>query len=88
MSGHSPRRGFGCLLASAGQYFKPPTRLALVDQMVKCLSAMLETWVHSLGGEDPLEKEVATPPVFLPGEFHGQKRLVGQSPLGPKESDN
>ena len=60
MSGHSPRRGFGCLLASAGQYFKPPTRLALVAQMVKCLSAMLETWVRSLGGEDPLEKEMAT----------------------------
>ena len=28
--------------------------------MVKCLSAMLETWVRSLGGEDPLEKEMAT----------------------------
>ena len=32
----------------------------LVTQMVKCLSAMLETWVRSLGREDPLEKEVAT----------------------------
>ena len=32
----------------------------LVTQMVKCLSAMLETWVRSLGQEDPLEKEVAT----------------------------
>ena len=27
--------------------------------MVKCLSAMRETWVRSLGWEDPLEKEVA-----------------------------
>ena len=27
------------------------------------------------------------PPVFLPGEFHGQRSLVGYSPLGPKESD-
>ena len=26
-------------------------------------------------------------PVFLPGEFHGQRRLVGYSPWGPKESD-
>ena len=27
--------------------------------MVKCLSAMQETWVRSLGREDPLEKEMA-----------------------------
>ena len=29
-------------------------------QNVKNLSAMLETWVQSLGREDPLEKEMAT----------------------------
>ena len=29
-------------------------------QRVKHLSAMQETWVRSLGGEDPLEKEMAT----------------------------
>ena len=28
--------------------------------MVKCLPAMRETWVRSLGWEDPLEKEMAT----------------------------
>ena len=28
-------------------------------QMVKRLSAMPETWVRSLGWEDPLEKEMA-----------------------------
>ena len=32
----------------------------MVDQMVKRLPAMLETWVQSLGWEDPLEKEMAT----------------------------
>ena len=26
-------------------------------------------------------------PVFLPGEFHGQRSLAGYSPLGHKESD-
>ena len=26
-------------------------------------------------------------PVFLPGEPHGQRSLVGYSPRGPKESD-
>ena len=29
-------------------------------QMVKRLPAMWETWVRCLGGEDPLEKEMAT----------------------------
>ena len=29
-------------------------------QMVKRLPAMRETWVQSLGREDPLEKEMAT----------------------------
>ena len=33
---------------------------SLVAQTVKHLSAMLETWVQSLGQEDPLEKEMAT----------------------------
>ena len=32
---------------------------SLVAQMVKRLSIMLETWVRSLGWEDPLEKEMA-----------------------------
>ena len=33
---------------------------SLVAQMVKCLPAMWETWVRSLGQEDLLEKEMAT----------------------------
>ena len=49
--------------------------------MVKNLPAVQETQetrVQSLGWEDPLEKEVATrPPVFLPGESHGQRSLEG-----------
>ena len=32
----------------------------LVAQMVKSLPAVWETWVWSLGKEDPLEKEMAT----------------------------
>ena len=34
-------------------------------QTVKCLSAMLETRVRSLGREDPLEKEMATHSITL-----------------------
>ena len=35
------------------------TRVSLVDQLVKNLPAMWETWVQSLGWENPLEKEKA-----------------------------
>ena len=37
------------------------TRTSLVAQTVKCLSTMCETWVRSLGREDPLEKENGNP---------------------------
>ena len=37
-----------------------PFRASLVTQMAKNLPAMQETWVWSLGKEDPLEKGVAT----------------------------
>ena len=33
----------------------------------------IKTWVPSLGREDPLEEGMATSPVFLPGESHGQR---------------
>ena len=32
----------------------------MVTQMVKNLPAVQEIWVHSLGQEDPMEKEMAT----------------------------
>ena len=33
---------------------------SMVAKMVKCLPTIQETRVQSLGGEDPLEKEMAT----------------------------
>ena len=38
-----------------------------------------DTQVRFLGWEDPLEEGMQSPPVFLPGESHGQRRLVGYS---------
>jgi len=62
--------------------------VSLVAQMVKIPPAMRETWVQFPGWKDPLEKGMALPiPVFLPGEFHGQRSLAGYSPLGGKEPD-
>ena len=37
--------------------------------------------------EDPLKEGMATVPVFLPGESHGQRSLVGYSPWGSRELD-
>ena len=45
-----------------------------------------EMGVRSLRWEDPLE-EGMQPPVLLPGESQGQRRLAGHSPQGHKESD-
>ena len=49
-------------------------------QTVKSLPAMQETQVLYLGQEDPLEKGTASTPVFLPGEFQGQRSLTGYIP--------
>ena len=56
---------------------------SLVAQRLKCLPAMWETWVRSLGWEDPLEKEMATH--SSTGKSHGWMSLVGYSPWGHKE---
>ena len=55
---------------------------SLVAQTVKNLPAMWDTWVRSLGQEDPLEKGMAAYSVFLPAESHGQKSLEGYSSQG------
>ena len=55
-------------------------RASRVAQSVKNLRAMQETRVQSLGWEDPLDKGMKPTLVFLPGEFHGQRRLAGCSP--------
>ena len=48
---------------------------------------MQETWVRSLGGEDPLEEGMATHSSIPAWRIHGQKRLVGYSPQGHTELD-
>ena len=78
-SGRSPGEGIGYPL----QY----SWASLVAQTVKKPPTMRENWVPSLGWEDPLEEGMATTPVFLPEESHGQRSLAGYSPWGHKESD-
>ena len=56
-----------------------------MSQTVKNLPAMQETRVPSMSQEDPWRREWQSTPMFLPGESHGQKSLVGYSPWGHKE---
>ena len=51
------------------------------------IQEMQKTWVQSLGQEDSWRRAWQPTPVFLPGEFHGQRSLAGYSPWGPKESN-
>ena len=43
--------------------------------------------IQCLHQEDPLEEGMKPAPIFLPGESHGQKTLVGSSPRDHKELD-
>ena len=55
--------------------------------MRKNLPAMQEMWVLSLDQEDPWKRVWQLTPVFLPGESHGQRSLIGYGPWGHEESD-
>ena len=58
-----------------------------IAQMVKRLPAMRETWFDPWVGKIPWRRKWQPTSVFLPGEFHGPRSLVGYSPRGLKESD-
>ena len=65
----------------------PSIWASLVAQMIKCLSAIQETRVRSLGWEDPLEKEMAARSSVLAWKIPWTRSLVGYHPWGRKESD-
>ena len=55
-------------------------------QIVNNLSAVWETWAHSLCQEDPLEKGMATHSSIL-ACVNGQRSLASYNPWDHKESD-
>ena len=55
--------------------------------MVKNPPAMQEIWFNPWVGTTPVEKGMATPPVFCLGEVRGQRSLAVCSPCGHKELD-
>ena len=91
---------FPCLFSFSSSVIEPLIfscvyRASLVAQRLKRLSPMRETRVRSsnagdpglVPGEDPWRRKWQSTPVFLPGEPHGQRSLVGYRPRGPKELD-
>ena len=62
-------------------------RVSLVAQLVKNLPAMRETWIQSLGQEDPLEKEMATHSSILAWRIPWTEEPGGLQSTGCKESD-
>ena len=64
----------------------PFLRDSLLAQMVKNLPKVQETWVPSLGQEDPLEKGMATYSRILAWEIPWTEAPGGYCPWGRKES--
>ena len=56
-------------------------------QTVKNLPTMQESWVDPWVGKIPWRREWLQTPVFLPGNFQGQRSLAGCSPWDHKELD-
>ena len=64
-----------------------PLWASLVAQPVKNLPVVQETWVRSLGGEDPLEKEMATHPSILAWRIPWTERPGMLQSMWSQESD-
>ena len=54
--------------------------------MLKNPPAMQETWLQSLGWKIPWRRAWQPTQVFVPGQSHGQRSLVGYGPRGHRES--
>ena len=59
----------------------------MVVQTVKNLLAMQETWVQSLGQEDPLEKRMATHSSIVAQRISWTQEPGGLQSMGSQESD-
>ena len=60
---------------------------SLIAQSVKNLPAVLETWVRSLGREDPLEKEMVTHSRILAWRISWIEEPGRLQSMGSQDSD-
>ena len=66
--------------------FGPPRWLSGEESACHCKrfrKCRFDPWVRKI----PWRRKWQPAPVFLPGEFHGQRSLAGYRPWGPKELD-
>ena len=76
-----PTQGSNPGLHTAGGFFTSwATRKAICSQFRR---PRFDLWVRNI----PWRREQQSTPVFLPGEFHRQRSLVGYGPWRGKESD-
>ena len=57
-------------------------QMIYIARMVKCLPAMWEAWVQSLGQDDPLEKEMATHSSILAWKIPWMEEPGGLQSMG------
>ena len=70
--------GLGIMRVSLKLWWLRQERICL-----QCRRHRFKPWVRKI----PQRRSWQPTPVFLPGEFHGQRSLVGYSPWGRKKSD-
>ena len=74
-------------IKSTNTYWMPKSWMGFPGGSVVKNLPMQETWIQSLGGENPLEREMTTHFSGLPGKSRGQRSLAGYSPWDHEESD-
>ena len=74
-------------MTSSLNYYLIFSRASLVAQLVKNPPAMQETWVQSLGREDPLEKEMVTHSRILAWRIPQTEEHGGLQSMGLQEPD-
>ena len=66
------------ILTSSSHELREPQRICL-----QCRRLSFDPWIREI----PWRREWLPTPVFLPGEFHGQRNLMGYSPWSCKKLD-
>ena len=83
----SPKLGSGIIHSPSPTPSFDMGGASLIDQLVKNLPAMQETWVRFLGQEDPLEKEMATCSSILALRIPWTEEPGSLQSMGLQESD-
>ena len=78
---------FEKLMKNINSFPQKRHRASTVAQAVQNLPTMQDTWFNPGVGKIPWRREWLPTSIFLPGESHGQRSLVGYGLWGCKESD-